>query len=59
LGDPIPLVWSNITLPPDCTLFKTIQTHVYYPKDENMVLAKNAQKELKEISKKISDQKNS
>ena len=42
LGDPIPLVQRNIELPVGCTLFKQVQTHVYYPKDENIVLDKNA-----------------
>ena len=57
LGDPIPLVRSNIDLPDGCTLFKPVQTHVYYPKDEDMVLDKTARVELKRISQKISEQK--
>jgi len=57
LGDPIPLVQSDIELPSGCTLFKPIQTHVYYPKDENIVLDKTAQIELKCLSKKILEQK--
>ena len=53
MGDPIPLVQSKIELPDGCTLFKPVQTHVYYPKDTNVVLDKSAQDELKHISKKI------
>ncbi len=57
LGDPIPLLQSDFELPSGCTLFKPVQTHVYYPKDENVVLDKTTQIELKRISQKISEQK--
>ena len=57
LGDSTPLLWSDVELPSGCTLFKPIQTHIYYPKDENMVLSNAAQKELKRLSQKISEQK--
>jgi len=58
LGDPIPLVSKNIVLPSGCTLFKKVQTNVYYPKDDNMGFNKFVRTKLKGISKKISEQKN-
>ena len=57
LGDPIPLAPDAIELPSGCTLFKPVQTHVYYPRDSDIVLDKKARFQLKKISEKISVQK--
>ena len=52
LGDPIPLVPSAIEFPSGCTLFKPVQTHVYYPRDSAIVLDKKARSKLKDIGLK-------
>ena len=57
LGDPIPLIWKDIKISSKCTLFKHVLTHVYYPKEEAILLDKKIKSEFKRISKKISDQK--
>ena len=57
LGGSIPMHDTDVKLPSSCTLFKPVQTCVYYPKDMKIKLDKIARAELKSISKKISDQK--
>ena len=57
LGGSIPLTNLSTQLPPNSTIFKPVQTRVYYPKDMKMKLDKQARSELKAISKKISDLK--
>lgn len=57
LGDPIPLIWKDINISSDCTLFKRVLTHVYYPKEEGMPLDNKIRLEFKRISKKILEQK--
>ena len=57
MGDPIPLIWKDINISSDCTLFKHVLTHVYYPKEEGMPLDNKIRLEFKCISKKISEQK--
>ena len=52
-----PLKDIDVKLLSSCTLFKPVQTQVYYPKDMKMKLDKQARSELKAISKKISDLK--
>ena len=53
LGDPIPLIWKDINICSDCTLFKHVLTHVYYPKEEGMPLDNEIRLEFKRISKEI------
>ena len=57
LGGSIPLTNLSTQLPSNSTIFKPVQTRVYYPKDMKMKLDKQARSELKAISKKISDLK--
>ena len=57
LGDPIPLVQSDIPLPPGCTLFKKVETHVFYPKNKDMVLDHTAKVELRSFSKTVAELK--
>ena len=57
LGDPIPMKPYDFELPSGCTLFKPVQTHVYYPKDKSSLLNKAARTELKSLSKKILEDK--
>src|SRR5688572_20845108 len=59
LGDSIPLKQKDINVPKNNTLYKPIQTQVYYCQDENKKLDETVLKYVQKISAKISEQKKS
>jgi hypothetical protein len=58
LGDSIPLQQTGIDVPPNSTLFKPVQTQVYYCQDDDVKLDAFVLKYLRKISKKVAEQKN-
>ena len=57
LGDPIPLEYHPCDIPQTSTLFKTIQTQVYYCQDVNTMLDINVVENLQKISSSIAELK--
>lgn len=57
LGDPIPLQYHKLNLPPSSTLFKNITTHVYHCNNAGQKLNDTVFDYLKEKSKTVAHQK--
>jgi hypothetical protein len=57
LGDPVPLTHSDFNIPPNSTLFKPIDTHVYQCQDCDQKLNQSVLDKLKGISAKVAWQK--